>query len=166
MPTLLPQPWPSGPVVVSTPAVCLISGWPGVRLPHWRKLRISSSGSDGSSSDFAVGRHFADAGQVHQRVEQHRRMAAGEDEAIAVRPERRGRIVAQVLRPQLIGDRREGHRRAGMAAVGRLDGVHRQRADRVDGRLFDAFGDGGHEQFAPPAHGEKQGKKGRKLANP
>ena len=93
---------------------------------------------------FAVGVDFAHAGQVDQRVEQHRGVAAGEDEAIAVRPERRGRVVAQVLRPQLIGDRRQGHRRAGMAAVGRLDGVHRQRADGVDRGLFEAFGDGGH----------------------
>ena len=31
MPTALAMPWPSGPVVVSTPAVWPYSGWPGVR---------------------------------------------------------------------------------------------------------------------------------------
>jgi hypothetical protein len=32
-----------------------------------------------------------------------------------------------------------------MPAVGRFDRVHRQRADRIDRSLFDAFGDRGHE---------------------
>ena len=47
MPTLLPQPWPSGPVVVSTPAVWRYSGWPGVLLPIWRNSLRSSSDSEG-----------------------------------------------------------------------------------------------------------------------
>ncbi len=33
-PTPLATPWPSGPVVASTPFVRCTSGWPGVRLPH------------------------------------------------------------------------------------------------------------------------------------
>ena len=44
MPHALPRPWPSGPVVVSTPAVWPTSGWPGVLEPHWRKAFSSSSG--------------------------------------------------------------------------------------------------------------------------
>ena len=44
MPTAVMIPWPSGPVVVSTPAVSPCSGCPGVRLSHWRKSLISSSG--------------------------------------------------------------------------------------------------------------------------
>src|SRR3954467_13048020 len=52
IPTLLPHPCPSGPVVVSTPLVCLISGCPGVLLPHCRKFSISSSGSEGLSNTF------------------------------------------------------------------------------------------------------------------
>jgi len=44
IPTALAKPWPSGPVVVSTPGVWPRSGWPGVRLPHCRKLRNSSRG--------------------------------------------------------------------------------------------------------------------------
>ena len=43
MPTALPTPWPSGPVVVSTPGVWPRSGWPGVAEFHWRKFLISSS---------------------------------------------------------------------------------------------------------------------------
>ena len=42
MPTPLTRPWPSGPVVASTPGVRPYSGWPGVIEPHWRKLLRSS----------------------------------------------------------------------------------------------------------------------------
>ena len=42
MPTPLTRPWPSGPVVASTPGVMPYSGWPGVMDPHWRK-RLRSS---------------------------------------------------------------------------------------------------------------------------
>ena len=45
MPTALASPWPSGPVVVSTPGVTSTSGWPGVLLCSWRKLRSSLIGS-------------------------------------------------------------------------------------------------------------------------
>jgi hypothetical protein len=43
IPTALPTPCPRGPVVVSTPAVTKLSGWPGVGEPSWRKPRMSSS---------------------------------------------------------------------------------------------------------------------------
>ena len=33
MPTAVARPWPSGPVVVSTPGVWPYSGWPGVAEP-------------------------------------------------------------------------------------------------------------------------------------
>ena len=36
MPMAFEIPWPSGPVVASTPTVCPNSGCPGVLLPHWR----------------------------------------------------------------------------------------------------------------------------------
>ena len=42
MPTEFATPWPSGPVVVSTPVVKWYSGWPGVRLSICRKRLISS----------------------------------------------------------------------------------------------------------------------------
>jgi hypothetical protein len=38
MPTALVMPWPSGPVVVSTPGVMPTSGWPAVLLCNWRKF--------------------------------------------------------------------------------------------------------------------------------
>ena len=44
MPTAFATPCPRGPVVASTPLVRPNSGWPGVRLPHWRKAWISDIG--------------------------------------------------------------------------------------------------------------------------
>src|SRR5262245_3155244 len=41
--TLLASPWPSGPVVVSTPLVQRYSGWPGQRLSSCRKRLIASN---------------------------------------------------------------------------------------------------------------------------
>ena len=50
MPTLVAMPWPSGPVVVSTPETHRYSGWPGALLSSWRKRRMSSSVTEGSPS--------------------------------------------------------------------------------------------------------------------
>ena len=57
-PTALPKPWPSGPVVVSTPAVSKFSGWPGVCEPSCRNCLIWSSG-DGRSPRGAGSRRAA-----------------------------------------------------------------------------------------------------------
>jgi hypothetical protein len=53
-------------------------------------------------------------------------------------------IVLEDFVEQRIGHWRKGHRRARVTAVGRLDGVHRQGANRVNGQLFDADGGDGH----------------------
>ncbi len=42
MPTAVEMPWPSGPVVVSTPSVWPFSGWPGVLDSSWRNAFRSS----------------------------------------------------------------------------------------------------------------------------
>ena len=54
------------------------------------------------------------AGQVQHRVEQHRRVAHRQHEAIAVRPDRIVGIEAQELLPETVGHRRHRHRRARM----------------------------------------------------
>ena len=87
----------------------------------------------------AVAVQLLDARQVQHGVEQHRGMSAGEDEPIAVRPRRLGGVVAEHLIPEHVGGRGQRHRRAGVSAVGRLHGVHRQGTDRVDCQLFDCF---------------------------
>ena len=82
----------------------------------------------------AIGVDLLDPGQVEQRVEQHRGVADRQHEAIAVGPARIARIGAEEILPQRVADRRQRHRRAGMARIRLLDRVHRQRADRVDRR--------------------------------
>ena len=64
-------------------------------------------------------------------------MAAAQNESVPPRPMGMGWVVVEVVVPQLVGDWSEGHRRAGMAAVGLLHAVHAEGADRVDGELGD-----------------------------
>lgn len=59
-------------------------------------------------------------------------MSGGEDESVTVRPERIGRVVAEVFGVQGIGQRGERHWRARVARLGGLNGVHRERADGID----------------------------------
>ena len=75
------------------------------------------------------------AGQVERRVLEDAGVPGREDEAVAVRPFGVGRIVPQVLGVDRVGDRRERHRRTGVAGAGLLHGVHRQAADRVDRKV-------------------------------
>ena len=70
--------------------------------------------------------------QVKQRVEQHRGVARRQHEAVAIDPQWIGRVVAQKILPQRIGDRRQAHRRSRMAGLGLLHGVDGERTDRVD----------------------------------
>ena len=72
------------------------------------------------------------AGQVEERVEEHRGVAGGQDEPVAVRPVRMRRGVAQEARPEDVGHRRGAHRGAGMTGVRLLHAVDRQGPDRVD----------------------------------
>ena len=90
------------------------------------------------------------AGQVQRRVQEHRRVPAAEDEAVAIRPVGPARRVLHHPRVEHVRERRERHRRPGMSGVGLLDRVHRQGADRVDAELVEGgpiFCDG---QRGPP----------------
>ena len=73
-----------------------------------------------------------DPREVDQRIEKHRRVPAGEHEAVTIGPLGIGRVVTEEVLPN--GERHgcQRHRRAGVAALRRLDGVHRKRTDRVD----------------------------------
>jgi hypothetical protein len=73
MPTALARPWPSGPVVISTPAVWPCSGWPGVSEPQVR----SASRSDELE---------AVAGQVELDVLGQAGVPAGQHEPVAAQP--------------------------------------------------------------------------------
>ena len=77
----------------------------------------------------------AEPGEVEHRVEQDRRVAGRQDEAVVVGPVRRLGVVIHHPRPQDVRQRRQRHRRARVSGVGRLRPVHRQASDDVD-RLF------------------------------
>jgi hypothetical protein len=66
------------------------------------------------------------AAQVQHRVEQHRGVTAGEDEAVAARPAGIVGIVPQPLVVEQVGDGGQGHGGARMPALGRLHRIHRQ----------------------------------------
>ncbi len=69
-------PGPSGPVVVSMPGAWPYSGWPAVRLPTLAEtLQL-------------IDRHVRIAGEIEQRIEQHRAMAGRQHETVAVGPVR------------------------------------------------------------------------------
>ena len=122
MPTAVAMPCPSGPVVVSTPTVCPYSGWPGVFEPTWRKCLRSSIVMSGLA---------ADAGEVEQRIKQHRAVPGRKDEPVAVGPgrARRRRISGSRERARSPFRPRPSAGRDGR--FGRFDGVHRKRADRI-----------------------------------
>ena len=79
------------------------------------------------------------ARQVEHRVEEHRGMAVGEHEAVAVGPGRFGRVVAECACQSAYATRRQAHGGPGVAGIRLLHRVHGQRADRVDRELLDSW---------------------------
>ena len=72
------------------------------------------------------------AAQVKQRVLQHARVTGAQHEAVAVGPLRVRGVRVQEAPEDRVPQRRQRHRRARVAGVRLLHGVHRQAADRVD----------------------------------
>ena len=103
------------------------------------EVRMSSSVTDGWPRTSYSGLTALTPVRCRQRPQQHRRVAVGQHEAIAVGPDRIGGIEAHHAIPQHVGHRRERHRRAGMPGVRRLHRVDRQRADRVDAKRRDVL---------------------------
>ena len=121
------------------PAVLGVSGAFGVELAE----PFEVVEGDRRLAEGLVGRvHRGDPGQVQQRVQQGGRVSGGEDEAVAVGPDRIGRVEPEEPLPQGVGDRCHRHRGAGVARVGRLHGVHAQRADGGDGEVVEVGGVG------------------------
>ncbi len=75
--------------------------------------------------------HLGIAGQIEQRIEQHRAVARREHEPVAVRPFGMRGIELQEAREQHGGDIGHAHRHAGMAGIGLLHGVHGERPDGI-----------------------------------
>ncbi len=91
----------------------------------------------------------AEAGEVEERVEQHRRVPVGEHEAVAVGPGRVGGVVLHHPGPEDMGEGGQGHRRARVTGVRLLHRVHREAADDVDPALLEALFDVGRRHCAP-----------------
>ena len=90
----------------------------------------------GLPKPLVLGVHGAGAGQVQHRPQQHRGVTVGEHEAIAVRPDRILRIEAHDPVPERVDERRQRHRRAGMAGLRLLNRIDRQRANAIDRQLI------------------------------
>ena len=71
------------------------------------------------------------AGQVQQRVLQHRAMTVRQHEAVAIGPVRVGRVVLEVPSPQRNRDLRHPHRHPRMTRFRLLDRVGGKEADRI-----------------------------------
>src|SRR5208283_734267 len=93
----------------------------------------------GRGEDFARGTYFAHARQMEKRIKKHGRVAIREHKAVAVRPMRILRVVAQKLLPEAVGDRSESHGSSRMAGVRFLHGIHGERANCVDTQLIELF---------------------------
>ena len=89
------------------------------------------------------------AGEVQQRVQQHRAMAVRQHEAVTVGPGGIGRVELEVTGEQRGGDLRHAQRHALMALGGVDDGIERQKADGV-GELARFYGMHGKGSPLPP----------------
>src|SRR5579872_111848 len=71
------------------------------------------------------------AGEIEQRIQQHRAMPGRQHETVAVGPLGIGGIEFQELRKKNGGSVRHSHRQPGMAGFRLFDGIHRESADGV-----------------------------------
>ena len=71
------------------------------------------------------------AGQMQQPIQQHRSVAVGQDETVAIPPARIGGIVLKEVVPEHLGNVCHAHRGARMSGIGLLHGIHRQGPDGV-----------------------------------
>ena len=78
-----------------------------------------------------VDRHPVMAGQVDQRIQQHRTVTGRQDEPVAVGPARIGRIEFVKPGPQRGRDVGHAHRQARMPGFRLFGRIDRQRADRI-----------------------------------
>ena len=89
------------------------------------------------AEDLVLGIDGSHAREMQQRPEKSRGVPRRQHEAVAVRPDRVGRVEAQEALPERVRDGRDPDRRARMTRVGGLDRVDAERPDRVDARLVE-----------------------------
>ena len=81
------------------------------------------------------------AEQVQKGVQQHRAVAGGKHEAVAVDELGIGGVVDHLTAPQGVGHGGRAHRHAGVAGLGLLHGLGAENADGVDDHLFLVHGE-------------------------
>ena len=162
MPTPLATPWPEragGDLDAGGVVVLGVAG--RARVPGAQRLE--------------VGQLQPVPGQEQLAVLGQRGVAVGQDEPVAADPLRVGRVVAHHPLVEQVGQRRQAHRRAGVAAAGLLHGVGGQQAggvhrlgvevgpplrvggdDAVVWLAVDGVGHGGRGPFAGRAVGSLQ----------
>jgi len=94
MPTDMPQPWPSGPVVASTPVVDVMfrmTGTAAVKLAE--RLDVVQRHRE-LVDNFMRGVDRFYAREMQRRIKQHRGVSVGQYETVAIEPDRVFRIVA------------------------------------------------------------------------
>ena len=96
------------------------------------------------------------AGQMEQRILQHRPVTVGQHEAITVGPMRVRGVVPQMPIPQRNSDFGHAHWHPGMARVRRLHRVHRERADGI-GEQCRIGSRADHRSGHPGRHGQRCG---------
>ena len=74
-------------------------------------------------------RHVLVAGQVQQRIKEHRAVAVRQDEAIAIGPAWRRGIEFEMAREKNGRDVRHAHRHPGVPGICRLNRIHGQNAE-------------------------------------
>mmetsp|Transcript_16667 Transcript_16667/g.36754 ORF Transcript_16667/g.36754 Transcript_16667/m.36754 type:complete len:486 (-) Transcript_16667:8-1465(-) len=92
-------------------------------------------------------------GEVEQGVLEHAAVAGGQHEAIAVGPVGICRVEVHLLREEDVADRRLAHGCAGVTAVGLVDGIDGQEADRIDAIRVDLCAHRGGDDAGAPALG-------------
>ena len=111
-------------------------------LAEWTRRGLDACGAEilrmarGGRIDLAetldlIERHLGIAGEIEQRIEQHRAVASRQHEAVAVRPLRRRGVEFQKLCEQHGRDIGGAHRQARVAGFRLLDGVHGEPTDRI-----------------------------------
>ena len=100
-------------------------------------LGVARSGRAPLAELFDVVEREPVAGEEQQRVLQDRRVAVGQDEPVAVRPVRVGRIVPHDPAVEHVGEGSEGHGRALVATLGGERCVHGEATDERNGLLVE-----------------------------
>ena len=66
-------------------------------------------------------------------------MTAGQDKPVAIGPSRIGRVETQVILPQRVHHRRQGHGGSRVAGIGLLNRIHGKCPDGIDAQLIDVL---------------------------